>query len=58
MLPRIDTIKQIRIKIGITQKKLASMTGVSTSMINQIESGRSKPSYETAKKIFDNLATL
>ncbi|RDJ30930.1 MAG: CBS domain-containing protein [Crenarchaeota archaeon] len=58
MLPRIDSIKQMRTKLGITQKKLASMTGVSTSMINQIESGRSQPSYETAKKIFDNLATL
>ena len=58
MLPRIDTIKQIRTKLGITQKKLASMTGVSTSMINQIESGRSQPSYETAKRIFDSLATL
>ncbi len=58
MLPRIDSIKQLRTKLGITQKKLASMTGVSTSMINQIESGRSQPSYETAKKIFDNLATL
>jgi predicted transcriptional regulator len=58
MMPRIDSIKQMRIKLGITQKKLASMTGVSTSMINQIESGRSQPSYETAKKIFDNLATL
>ena len=58
MLPRIDTIKQIRTKLGITQKKLASMTGVSTSMINQIESGRSQPSYETAKKIFDNLAMI
>ena len=34
------------------------MTGVSTSMINQIESGRSKPSYDTAKKIFENLAIL
>ena len=34
------------------------MTGVSTSMINQIESGRSKPSYETAKKIFESLAKL
>ena len=34
------------------------MTGVSTSMINQIESGRSQPSYETAKKIFDSLANL
>lgn len=34
------------------------MAGVSTSMINQIESGRSQPSYETAKRIFDSLATL
>lgn len=34
------------------------MTGVSTSMINQIESGRSQPSYETAKKIFENLSNL
>jgi len=58
MLPRIDTIKQIRTKIGITQKKLASKVGVSTSMINQIESGRSKPSYDTAKKIFDQLVAL
>ncbi len=48
----------MRQKIGITQKKLATMTGVSTSMINQIESGRSQPSYETAKRIFDNLASL
>jgi predicted transcriptional regulator len=58
MLPRIDSIKQIRLKIGITQKKLAMLTGVSTSMINQIESGRSQPSYDTAKKIFENLAKL
>ncbi len=48
----------MRQKLGITQKKLASMTGVSTSMINQIESGRSQPSYETAKRIFDSLANL
>ena len=58
MLPRIESIKQIRQKIGVTQKKLATMTGVSTSMINQIESGRSQPSYETAKKIFESLAKL
>jgi predicted transcriptional regulator len=48
----------MRLKIGITQKKLAAMTGVSTSMINQIESGRSQPSYETAKRVFDSLASL
>jgi predicted transcriptional regulator len=27
-------------------------------MINQIESGRSQPSYETAKRVFDSLASL
>ena len=48
----------MRQKIGITQKNLAMMTGVSTSMINQIESGRSQPSYETARKIFDSLSQL
>lgn len=58
MLPRIESIRQIRLKIGITQKKLAIMVGISTSMINQIESGRSQPSYETAKRIFENLAKL
>ena len=58
MLPRLETIKEERKKLNITQKKLADMTGVSTSMINQIESGRCKPSYNTAKKIFESLAKL
>jgi len=48
----------MRLKIGITQKQLATMVGVSTSMINQIESGRSQPSYDTAKKVFDSLSNL
>ena len=58
MLPRLEYIKQARIRLGITQRKLASLTGVSTSMINQIESGRCKPSYETARKIFEILSSL
>ena len=58
MLPRLETIKEERKKLSITQKKLATMTGVSTSMINQIESGRCKPSYDTAKKIFESLAKI
>src|SRR5439155_26584384 len=58
MLPRLESIKQARLKIGLTQQKLASLTGVSTSMINQIESGRCKPSYETARKIFEILGSL
>jgi predicted transcriptional regulator len=58
MLPRLEYIKQVRLKLGITQRKLASLTGISTSMINQIESGRCKPSYETARKIFEILSSL
>lgn len=58
MLPRLESIKQARLKIGLTQRKLASLTGVSTSMINQIESGRCQPSYTTARKIFEVLWSL
>ena len=53
MLPGIDYIKQGRIKLGLTQRELASLSGIGTSMINQIESGRCKPSYDTAKRIFE-----
>ncbi len=55
MLPSIQSIKQQRIKLNMTQRELGIEVGVSTSMINQIESGRSQPSYETAKKIFEIL---
>jgi predicted transcriptional regulator len=57
MLPSIESVKQQRLKISMTQKELANLVGVSTSMINQIESGRSAPSYNTAKRIFEVLAT-
>jgi predicted transcriptional regulator len=57
MLPRIDYIKQARIKLRLTQRELAALAGISTSMINQIESGRCKPSYETAKRIFEVLGS-
>src|ERR671925_2011814 len=58
MLPRLEYIKQARMRLGITQRRLAALTGISSSMINQIESGRCKPSYETARKIFEVLSSL
>src|SRR6266571_4474170 len=58
MLPRLEYIKQARVRLGLTQRKLAGLTGISTSMVNQIESGRCKPSYETARKIFELLTSL
>lgn len=54
----MEYIKQARLRLGITQRKLATLAGVSTSMINQIESGRCKPSYDTARKIFEVLSSL
>lgn len=57
MLPRIDYIKQGRLRLGLTQRELATLSGISTSMINQIESGRCKPSYDTAKRIFEVLSS-
>jgi len=58
MLPRLEYIKQARVRLGMTQRKLAGLTGISTSMINQIESGRCKPSYDTARKIFELLSSV
>ncbi|MDP9211353.1 MAG: CBS domain-containing protein, partial [Thermoproteota archaeon] len=36
---------------------MATLSGISTSMINQIESGRCKPSYDTARRIFEVLSS-
>ena len=58
ILPRLEYITHARRRLGLTQRKLAKLTGLSTSMINQIESGRCRPSYETARKIFELLSTL
>ena len=58
MLPELEYIKQTRIKLGITQRKLAQLSNLSTSMINQIETGRCKPSYDSAKKLFEILNSL
>ena len=58
LLPSLDIIKQERERLRLSQKQLANMANVSTSMINQIESGRCKPSYETAKRIFEKLTNF
>jgi len=58
LLPSLDIIKRERERLRLNQKQLANMANVSTSMINQIESGRCKPSYETAKRIFEKLTNF
>jgi len=54
-LPKIEEIKEFRIKSGIKQSEIAKAIGVSTNMIAQIETKRAKPSAENYKKIFDYL---
>lgn len=58
MLPELGEIKRRRASLGITQKELSSLAGVSQSLIAKMESGAMVPSYRNAKSIFDTLARL
>lgn len=48
-------LKIMRKKVGLTQKKLAELAGISQGMVARIESGTVDPKYSTLKKITDVL---
>jgi len=52
MLPDVVEIRRRRKTLGLTQKELAMLAGVSQSVIAKIESGNIKPSYSIIRKIF------
>lgn len=58
MLPDLSEIKKRRKILGITQFKLARLSGVSQSLIAKLESGRLDPTYSNAKNIFLALEKL
>ncbi|HID17114.1 TPA: helix-turn-helix domain-containing protein, partial [Candidatus Bathyarchaeota archaeon] len=58
VLPSLKEIERRRKSLGLSQKKLARLVGVSQSFIAKIESGKISPSYEKTKKIFDVLDSL
>jgi len=58
MLPSIDEIEKRRKNLGLTQKQLSKLSGVSQSTIAKIETGRIGPSYSKTKAIFDTLQNL
>lgn len=58
MLPELSDIIKLRKKLGLTQRELAKLSGVSQSLIAKIESGKIIPSYSKAKIIFDTLENL
>ena len=55
MLPSIPEIRKMRKKLGISQKELAGLTGVSQSYIARLEKGEINPTYEKIRKIYEIL---
>jgi predicted transcriptional regulator len=51
-------LRKMRTMLGMTQSQLASLTGVSQSLIAKIESGKVDPSYTRAKKMFEVLESF
>ena len=58
MLPQLEEIARKRKMLGLTQKQLAKLAGVSQSLIAKLESRKISPSYDKVKAIFDALEEL
>ncbi|MEM1589761.1 MAG: CBS domain-containing protein [Candidatus Bathyarchaeia archaeon] len=58
MLPPLNEIAKKRKMLGLTQKQLAKIAGVSQSFIAKIESGKIDPSYSKVKAVFDVLEKM
>jgi len=55
MLPSIEELRKMRKNLGISQKELAKVSGVSQSYIARLEKGSINPAYDKIRKIFDYL---
>lgn len=58
MLPNLEEIRKRRLRLGISQRKLAKELKIGQSTIAKIERGRINPSYRVAEKIFAHLDSL
>jgi predicted transcriptional regulator len=58
LFPDLQTIKRRRTNLGINQKELAELAGVSQSLITKLEKNKLEPSYSIAKKIFTSLEKI
>jgi predicted transcriptional regulator len=58
MLPELDTIKLRRRALGLSQRRLAELSGVSQGTIAKIEGRKIIPGYMIAKNVFDVLEKM
>lgn len=58
MISDIEAIKRRRVALGLTQKKLAMVSGVSQSFIAKMESGKIDPAYSKVVNIMGCLGGL
>ncbi|MEM3020177.1 MAG: CBS domain-containing protein [Candidatus Micrarchaeaceae archaeon] len=57
-LPELESIKQRRRALGLSQYSLANKAGISQSMLAKIENKRAEPSFRIAKEILETLEEL
>jgi len=55
MMPNIKELRKMRKNLGISQKDLARVTGVSQSYIARLEKGTINPTYSKIKAIYEYL---
>ncbi len=55
VLPDLAEIPRLRRALGLSQTELATLAGVSQSVIAKIERGQTSPSYAIAKRILERL---
>ncbi|MCL4350596.1 MAG: CBS domain-containing protein [Candidatus Thermoplasmatota archaeon] len=55
MLPSVQDLGKMRKNLGISQKEIAKVVGVSQSYIARMEKGDINPTYENVKKIYSYL---
>jgi len=51
----LSSLSEARKRLGLTQRELAKLSGVSQSLISKIERGKINPSYEAVKRILQAL---